>query len=132
MFFNHLSSHNDQQHRPHKQKITPKAECTDAIAKALQEAAPGTPGANLTHADNRGVSAATRARRLTWAPAVLGAAACSAAAVAALRNATGVALAWNSPSGVADTINLNTTPAADYDLSICDSVSIECLKRLHL
>ena len=132
MFFNHLSSHNDQQHRAHKQKITPKAECTDAIAKALQQAAPGTPGANLTHADNRGVSAATRARRLAWAPAVPGAAACSAAAVAALRNATGVALAWNSPSGVADTINLNTTPAADYDLSICDSVSIECLKRLHL
>ena len=78
------------------------------------------------------VSAATRARRLAWAPAVPGAAASSAAAVAALRNATGVSLAWNSPSGVADTINLNTTPAADYDLSICDSVSIECLKRLHL
>ena len=33
---------------------------------------------------------------------------------------------------MADTTNLNTTPAADYDLSICDSVSIECLKRLHL
>ena len=132
MFFNHLSSRNDPLHKAHKEKITPKAECTDAIAKALQHAAPGTPGANLTHADNRGVSAATRARRLAWAPAVPGAAASSAAAVAALRNATGVSLAWNSPSGVADTINLNTTPAADYDLSICDSVSIECLKRLHL
>ena len=132
MFFNHLSSRNDPLHKAHKEKITPKAECTDAIAKALLHAAPGTPGANLTHADNRGVSAATRTRRLAWAPAVPGAAACSAAAVAALRNATGVSLAWNSPSGVADTINLNTTPAADYDLSICDSVSIECLKRLHL
>ena len=70
----------------------PQAE-DHAIAKALQQAAPGTPGANLTHADNRGVSAATRARRLAWAPAVPGAAACSAAAVAALRNATGVSLA---------------------------------------
>jgi len=52
MFVNHLSSHNDPQHLAHKQKITPKAECTDAIAKALQHAAPGTPGANLTYADN--------------------------------------------------------------------------------
>ena len=69
MFFNHLSSRNDPLHKAHKEKITPKAECTDAIAKALQHAAPGTPGANLTHADNRGVSAATRTRRLAWAPA---------------------------------------------------------------
>ena len=45
MFFNHLSSRNDPLHQAiSKKKITPgRLSAPDAIAKALQHAAPGTP-----------------------------------------------------------------------------------------